>query len=79
MWNLFQCKCFLCEECCGNNGNDIIFERETKKEINATSGDYTLSHKETKNYKNGSKEEKSVTVKGNIYKEKNNINLFLSD
>ena len=42
MGNLFQCKCFLCEECCGNNGNDIIFERETKKEINATSGDYTL-------------------------------------
>ena len=42
MGNLFQCKCFLCAECCGNNGNDIIFERETKKEINATSGDYTL-------------------------------------
>lgn len=77
MGNLFQCKCFLCEECCWNYDKDIIFESETKKEINATSGDYTLTHKEIKNYKNGSKAEKSFTVKGNIYK--NNINLFLSD
>ena len=79
MGTLFQCKCFLCEECCGNYDKDIKFERETKKELNATSGDYTLSHKEIKNYKNGSKEEKSFTVKGNIYKEKTNINLFLSN